>query len=73
MDLFKRDWRKVQAYIGSRSGAQIRSHAQKFFTRLEKEAPGGDVDTYIASKASALRQRSVQSEIKNGAKEEIKS
>jgi hypothetical protein len=31
MSMFGRDWKKVEQHIGSRSGAQIRSHAQKFF------------------------------------------
>ena len=37
MSMFGRDWKKVEQHIGSRSGAQIRSHAQKFFNRIEKE------------------------------------
>ncbi|CAD8175457.1 unnamed protein product [Paramecium pentaurelia] len=32
-----KNWKKVEEYVGTRSGAQIRSHAQKFFNRLEKE------------------------------------
>lgn len=35
--LYGKNWKKVEDHIGSRSGAQIRSHAQKFFNRLEKE------------------------------------
>jgi SHAQKYF class myb-like DNA-binding protein len=41
MSLFKKDWRRVEAYIGTRTGAQIRSHAQKFFSKVEKEVGGG--------------------------------
>lgn len=37
MSLYGRDWKKVEQHIGSRTGAQIRSHAQKFFNRIEKE------------------------------------
>jgi hypothetical protein len=40
----KRDWKKVEIFIGTRSGAQIRSHAQKFFTRIEKLYPDVDID-----------------------------
>lgn len=29
----------METHLGSRTGAQIRSHAQKFFIRLSKEAP----------------------------------
>jgi SHAQKYF class myb-like DNA-binding protein len=47
MSLFGKDWKKVEQHIGTRSGAQIRSHAQKFFTSLEKEM-GQNVDEYIA-------------------------
>jgi SHAQKYF class myb-like DNA-binding protein len=32
-----KNWKKVEEYVGTRSGAQIRSHAQKFFLKLEKE------------------------------------
>lgn len=44
-------------HIGTRSGAQIRSHAQKFFTRIEKEYPDVDIDTYIQNKAISIRER----------------
>ncbi len=46
MSLFGKDWKKVENHIGTRSGAQIRSHAQKFFNRVEKEI-GENMDTYI--------------------------
>ncbi|CDW77411.1 myb-like dna-binding shaqkyf class family protein [Stylonychia lemnae] len=35
--LFGKDWKKVEDHIGTRTGAQIRSHAQKYFLRIEKE------------------------------------
>jgi len=35
--LFGKNWKSVEEYVGTRTGAQIRSHAQKFFNRLEKE------------------------------------
>ena len=34
--LFGKNWRKVEEFIGTRTGAQIRSHAQKVFNRLDK-------------------------------------
>jgi SHAQKYF class myb-like DNA-binding protein len=34
---FGKNWKQVEDYIGTRTGAQIRSHAQKFFNRLERE------------------------------------
>ena len=40
---FGKNWKKVEDYIGTRTGAQIRSHAQKFFLRLEKDLKGNDI------------------------------
>ncbi len=34
---YGKNWKKVEEHIGTRTGAQIRSHAQKFFIRLTKE------------------------------------
>ena len=33
---FGKDWKKVEAYVRTRSGSQVRSHAQKFFNKLQK-------------------------------------
>lgn len=35
--MFGRNWKKVESYIGTRTGTQIRSHAQKYFNRRMKE------------------------------------
>ncbi|KRX05677.1 Homeodomain protein [Pseudocohnilembus persalinus] len=37
LSYFGKNWKLVEEYVGTRSGAQIRSHAQKFFNRLERE------------------------------------
>ena len=34
---FGKNWKQVEEHVGTRNGAQIRSHAQKFFNRLERE------------------------------------
>lgn len=45
--MYGKDWKKVESHIKTRSGAQIRSHAQKFFLNVEK-TKGMDIDQYIA-------------------------
>eukprot|EP00829_Urostomides_striatus_P016701 TRINITY_DN557_c0_g1_i2.p1 TRINITY_DN557_c0_g1~~TRINITY_DN557_c0_g1_i2.p1 ORF type:complete len:187 (+),score=74.92 TRINITY_DN557_c0_g1_i2:69-629(+) len=37
MEMFGNIWKKVENYIGTRSTAQIRSHAQKHFRRLRTQ------------------------------------
>ncbi|XP_075495652.1 protein REVEILLE 6-like isoform X3 [Primulina tabacum] len=36
IQLFDRDWKKIEAFIGSKSVIQIRSHAQKYFMKVQK-------------------------------------
>lgn len=33
---YGKDWKKVEQYVRTRSGSQVRSHAQKFFNKLQK-------------------------------------
>lgn len=33
--LYRKDWKKIEKFVGTRSGSQIRSHAQKYFLKLE--------------------------------------
>lgn len=33
---FGKDWRKVEQYVRTRTSSQVRSHAQKFFNKLQK-------------------------------------
>ena len=37
LKLYGKNWKKVEEHVGTRTGAQIRSHAQKFFNRLERQ------------------------------------
>jgi len=43
---YGKDWKKVEKYIGTRCGAQVRSHAQKFFINVKKNQDIS-IDDYI--------------------------
>ncbi|XP_034600960.1 protein CCA1 [Setaria viridis] len=38
LKLYGRAWQRIEEHVGTKTAVQIRSHAQKFFTKLEKEA-----------------------------------
>eukprot|EP00826_Nyctotherus_ovalis_P043709 TRINITY_DN463_c0_g1_i2.p1 TRINITY_DN463_c0_g1~~TRINITY_DN463_c0_g1_i2.p1 ORF type:complete len:219 (+),score=47.68 TRINITY_DN463_c0_g1_i2:169-825(+) len=45
---FGKHWKKVEAYVGTRSGTQVRSHAQKYFLRQRQQNKGagsGELDS----------------------------
>jgi hypothetical protein len=37
---YGKDWKKVEQYVRTRTGSQVRSHAQKFFNKLQKASVG---------------------------------
>ena len=41
LQTYGRAWRKIEEHIGSKSAVQIRSHAQKYFSKLDKEKAKG--------------------------------
>ena len=43
LSLFERDWKRIGAHIGTKTIIQIRSHAQKYFIKMQKMG----LDTYI--------------------------
>lgn len=45
LKLFGKEWRKVQQHVNTRTSTQARSHAQKFFVKLEKK--GKSLDQYL--------------------------
>ena len=40
LELFGKDWKKVQAFVGTRTTTQARSHAQKYFAKKDKNNLG---------------------------------
>eukprot|EP00897_Mesotaenium_endlicherianum_P006965 jgi/Mesen1/6297/ME000325S05445 len=43
LQLFDRDWKKIEAFIGTKTVIQIRSHAQKYFLKVQKNGTGEHV------------------------------
>ncbi|XP_064964487.1 protein REVEILLE 8-like isoform X3 [Musa acuminata AAA Group] len=43
LQLFDRDWKKIEAFVGSKTVIQIRSHAQKYFLKVQKNGNGAHV------------------------------
>lgn len=40
---YGRDWKRIEAAVKTKSVTQVRSHAQKYFLRLQKSGGGGQV------------------------------
>jgi len=47
---YGKNWKKVEECIGTRTGAQIRSHAQKYFLKLEKDTKTNNKGTKKSNK-----------------------
>ncbi|KAJ7532146.1 hypothetical protein O6H91_14G073900 [Diphasiastrum complanatum] len=43
LQLFDRDWKRIEAFISSKTVIQIRSHAQKYFLKVQKNGTGEHV------------------------------
>ncbi|KAE8712468.1 Protein REVEILLE 2 [Hibiscus syriacus] len=41
LSLYGRGWRRIEEHVGTKTAVQIRSHAQKFFSKVARESNGG--------------------------------
>ena len=37
LQIYGKNWKKIEQYLETRSGSQIRSHAQKYFKKLNEK------------------------------------
>ncbi|AES99134.1 putative transcription factor MYB-HB-like family [Medicago truncatula] len=42
LKLYGRAWRKIEEHVGTKTAVQIRSHAQKFFSKINRDTDGND-------------------------------
>jgi Myb-like DNA-binding domain len=64
LKLYGKDWKKVEDHIGTRTGAQIRSHAQKYFLRIENELNGDFPGTHDHEEGNVFEETFEKSEEK---------
>jgi SHAQKYF class myb-like DNA-binding protein len=56
---YGKEWKRVQQHVGTRSSTQARSHAQKFFVKLEKK--GQRLEEFLSLiDLESVRQRMIE-------------
>ncbi len=67
---FGKQWKKVEDYIKTRSGAQIRSHAQKYFLKIQKEYPDQDAFLIFKNNSPEFLEETISMKNRNDSEED---
>ena len=61
--MFGKDWRSIEEHIGSRTCAQIRSHAQKYFNKLNRDIAKSQGKSAAEIKAAMRQKKTLSTKI----------
>ena len=77
LKLFGKNWKKVEDHVTTRTGAQIRSHAQKFFLKvqkklnIEKSEALNSIEAYAKAESNQTVSKSVDNSSKKRSFEQL--
>jgi len=71
--LYGKRWRKVEEYVGTRTGIQIRSHAQKYFNKLNKLQNEQKKERKLPNASSAKIESASENKLKTKVESDVKS
>ena len=66
LHLYSRDWKKISTHIKTRNSSQVRSHAQKFFLKEEKNHPLKSIKKIFTNKPIISTLKKIESSTQYG-------
>eukprot|EP00826_Nyctotherus_ovalis_P018178 TRINITY_DN1541_c0_g2_i1.p1 TRINITY_DN1541_c0_g2~~TRINITY_DN1541_c0_g2_i1.p1 ORF type:complete len:285 (+),score=75.71 TRINITY_DN1541_c0_g2_i1:449-1303(+) len=69
---YGKKWRKVEECVGTRTGIQIRSHAQKYFNKLNKLQNGQKKEKQVSNVSSSKIESVSENELKGKSESDVR-